>query len=411
LGTICLRFKFRPTKEIEEILGKAKIMEQRAVNWLIANKKTSLKSVRDALYFLLRQQFPDLHSQWVNSALKTATGIVHRFNKRKRKKQVKRPRLKNPFVSLSPHLFRVSFEGKYLKVTIFKSANDLEPIVLWFKPHHKYRRLLDEWKAGKCTLGQISLTRNSINIPLKFPDVPVYQPKSVIGIDSNENSLDYCVLEVKSDGQMKANLGTIDTSEIVRINRDYDRRIQKATKGKRNSKTKKRIQTKYGRLRRERTATLWHSIALMLVRMAGQQQGALVLERLNGMKARLTKASKRLRRRLLNHWSIMTFHRILDAKARAYGVPIVFVNPRGTSRACPICGVSLRGQAVCPSCGLSRHHVAAINVAYRGIEKFPSLSELGQGSVGDPRRPSSGSTVVRVAERCHDGNLGSLSTA
>ncbi|MFN4179209.1 MAG: hypothetical protein ACK4I8_02760, partial [Armatimonadota bacterium] len=56
--------------------------------------------------------------------------------------------------------------------------------------------------------------------------------------------------------------------------------------------------------------------------------------------------------------------------------------------------VSLRGQdKVCPSCRLSRHHVAAINIARRGIEKFPSLSGLGQGLMSDPCSLSSGSKV------------------
>jgi putative transposase len=394
-----LRFEFYSTKEIKEVLEKAKVMEQKAVNWLIANKKTSLSSVQHALYYPLREQFSQLHSHWIVSALKTATGIVHRFNKLKRKGKTKRPRLKKPFVTLSFHLLRISFDGKRLKVTIFKSANDLEPIVLWFKPHHKYRHLLDEWKAEKYTLGQITLTESSVSIPLKFPDQLTFQPATVIGIDSNENSLDYFNPET---GELK----TIDTSEIARINRDYDRRIQRATKGKKNPKAKKKIQAKYGRLRRERTRNLWHLIALMLVQMAVRQQGALVLERLSGMKVRLRNASKRLRKRLLNHWSIMTFHRILEEKAKVYGVPLVFVNPNGTSKTCPICGGCLRGQdKMCPSCGLSRHYVAAINIAHRGIEKFPSLSGLGQGFVGDPRRPPSDGTVVRSAVSHHGGKL------
>jgi putative transposase len=399
MGTICLRFKFHPTKEIKEILEKVKVMEQKAVNWLIANKKTSLGSVQHALYYPLREQFFQLHSHWIISALKTATGIVHRFNKLKRKGKVKRPKLKKPFVTLSSSLFKVSFDGKRLKVTIFKSANDLEPIVLWFKPHHKYRRLLDEWRTGKCTLGSITLTKNSVSIPLKFPDPPIYHPTTVIGIDSNENSLDYFNIATRE-------LATIDTSTITQINRDYDRRVRRATKKRNNPKAKKKIQSKYGRLRRERTKNFWHSIALMLVCMAAQQQAALALERLDGMKAKLRGTSKRLRRRLLNYWSIMSFHRILEAKTKAYGIPLVFVNPKGTSKTCPICGGCLRGQdKMCPSCGLSRHYIAAINIAYRGIEKFPSLSKLGQGFVGNPRCLSSGGTVVRSAVSHHDGKL------
>ncbi|MFN3421961.1 MAG: zinc ribbon domain-containing protein [Armatimonadota bacterium] len=83
----------------------------------------------------------------------------------------------------------------------------------------------------------------------------------------------------------------------------------------------------------------------------------------------------------------------MEAKCKAYGVPIVFVNPKGTSKSCPICGSILRGQDKrCPTCGLSRHYVAAMNIACRGIEKFPSLSGLGQGVVSAPCSLSSGST-------------------
>lgn len=396
MPTVCLRFKVRPRPDMTEILETVRYMEQKAVNWLIGNKKTSLKAVHDALYHQFRQQFQGLHSQWVISALKTATGIVHQFNRRKRKGKTKRPKLRKPFVSLNPHLFKVAWNGTWLRVTILKSAHDLEPIVFEFRPHHRYRLMLERWRNGEATMGQITLTPDTISIPIKFPPVPTYQPVTVIGIDSNENSLD-CF------NPQTGELITIDISEVARINRDYDRRVRKATKGKNNPKAKKKIQQKYGFLRKERTKQIWFLTALALIQMAGRAQAALALENLNGMKLNLRRVSKRMRQRLLNHWSIMTFHRILMAKAAEYGVPVVLINPQGTSKTCPICGECLRGQdKKCPTCGLSRHYVAAINIARRGLEKFPDLLRLGQGGDGDSQSLILWQHGKRSAVRCHD---------
>ncbi|MEM2568263.1 MAG: hypothetical protein QXH20_07350, partial [Candidatus Bathyarchaeia archaeon] len=143
MPTVCLKFRFHPRAETTGILEKVRYMERKAVNWLIGNNKTSLSAVHNALYHQFRQQFSELHSHWVKSALKTATGIVHQFNKRRRKGKAKRPNLKKPFVSLSPELFKVTWNGTWLRVTIVKSAHDLEPIVFEFRPHHKYRVMLD----------------------------------------------------------------------------------------------------------------------------------------------------------------------------------------------------------------------------------------------------------------------------
>ncbi|MFN4179726.1 MAG: IS200/IS605 family accessory protein TnpB-related protein [Armatimonadota bacterium] len=365
-------------------------MEQKAVNWLIANNKTALASVHNALYHSFKQLFPNLHSRWIVDSLRTATIIVHQFNKRKKKGKVRKPNLKKPFITLSNSFAKVSWDGKVLKVKIPKSPNDLEPLNFSFRPHGKYKQVLDKWLAGDCKIGDVTLTENSISIPFKFADAKVYEPKTVIGVDSNENSLDLFVMDAGL-------LGSMDTSEISRINRDHDRRIRKATRGKNNAKFKKKVQAKHGRLRKEKTRTLWSIFALMLINLAIQHQAALVLENLKGLKPNISlrQASKKMRQRLLNYWSIMVFHRILEAKCREHGVPIVFVNPKDTSKSCPICGGSLRGQdKECPTCRLSRHYVAAINIACRGKEKFPGVVLPGQGSVSDPCSLSSALKVL-----------------
>jgi putative transposase len=99
--------------------------------------------------------------------------------------------------------------------------------------------------------------------------------------------------------------------------------------------------------------------------------------------------SRRMRQRLLNFWSIMTFHRILVHKARFYGVPLIFVNPQNTSRACPVCGRvvdRLRGHALACPCGvrMGRHEAAAVNIARRGVEFLGGLGSRGRGRWATP---------------------------
>jgi putative transposase len=238
-------------------------------------------------------------------------------------------------------------------------------------------------------MGEPTLTAHSLSIPLKFPDPIPYKPEGVIGIDSNEGNL---TAFVTSTGEIRE----IDTGDVGKVNRDHLRREIKGTRGKHNPKAKKKIASKHGRIRREKTENFWHHLALALITWALGMKAALVLEDLRGMKERIGEGkSRRMRQRLLNFWSIMTFHRILVHKVRFYGVPVIFVDPRNTSRACPVCGRvvdRLRGPVRACPCGvrMSRHAAAAVNIARRGGGIPRGLRPSRQGSVGDPGGRSSG---------------------
>jgi len=239
-------------------------------------------------------------------------------------------------------------------------------------------------------MGEPTLTCNSISIPLKFPEFEPYKPKTVIAVDSNEMNL------TVYDG-VSGELKEIDTSYAARISREHERRVRKGTKGKQNPKAKRKVASKHGRIRREKVKNFWHHVALMLIAWAMANKAFIVLEDLKGIKGMIARKvnSRRMRQRLLNFWSVMTFHKILAQKARFYGVPLVFVEAKNTSRTCPECGrvkEGLRGHVFeCP-CGLKkgRHEVAAINIAYRGMEILGGKMLLRQGLVGDPCCLSSG---------------------
>lgn len=88
------------------------------------------------------------------------------------------------------------------------------------------------------------------------------------------------------------------------------------------------------------------------------------------------KAAKRGLNRVLSTASMARLGELVNYKAAASGVAVVTVDPKNTSRHCPRCGHTGKGnresQAVfsCTSCGFTANadSVAAVNIATRGVE-------------------------------------------
>jgi putative transposase len=385
MPTVCLRFRFEEHPRIRALTEACADIQRQAIDYALENGKTATFTIIQALYPSLRAQHPDLHANLIYGAIRSGARIVHGFRnqQRKGKTQADRPEIRRPSVYLTKQAVKIEWDGELLTVTIPVSPRDPEPIILTFRPHHKYRRLLDEWKAGRARMGEPTLTAHSLSIPLKFPDPIPYKPEGVIGIDSNEGNL---TAFVTSTGEIRE----IDTGYVGKINRDHLRREIKGTRGKHNPKAKKKIASKHRRIRREKTENFWHHLALALIAWALGMRAALVLEDLKGMKERIGEGkSRRMRQRLLNFWSIMTFHRILVHKARFYGVPVIWVDPQNTSRACPVCGrvgERLRGPVRACPCGarMGRHEAAAVNIARRGVEFLEGLGLRGRGRWATP---------------------------
>jgi hypothetical protein len=190
MPTVCLRFRFEEHPKIRALMEACADIQRQAVDYALENGKTATFTLIQALYPSLRAQHPDLHSNLIYGAIRSGARIVHGFRNRQRrgKTQADRPEIRRPSVYLVRQTVKIEWDGEILTVTIPVSPRDPEPIVLTFRPHHKYRRLLDEWKAGRARMGEPTLTAHSLSIPLKFPDPIPYKPEGVIGIDSNEGT-------------------------------------------------------------------------------------------------------------------------------------------------------------------------------------------------------------------------------
>jgi len=116
-----------------------------------------------------------------------------------------------------------------------------------------------------------------------------------------------------------------------------------------------------------------HKISATLVDIALRyDRPVIVLERLDGINNRL-KGSKRFKR-MVSSWTFRQLVTFIEYKAARYSIPVVFADPRGTSRTCPKCGHSTRANRPnqsrfrCVACNYQGNAdaVAAINIAALG---------------------------------------------
>jgi len=84
-------------------------------------------------------------------------------------------------------------------------------------------------------------------------------------------------------------------------------------------------------------------------------------------------------------WAFAQLRAFITYKALAAGVPVIFVDPRNTSRTCPSCGhvdkANRKSQTrfLCVSCGCAggADHFAAVEIGRRGTVSCPMTSRPG----------------------------------
>jgi IS605 OrfB family transposase len=209
----------------------------------------------------------------------------------------------------------------------------------------------------------------TIDVP---EDTPI-EPTRFLGVD-----LGIVNIATDSDG----NSYTGEAIEAVRARSATARQTYQATHTKSAKRRLKKMAGTQARFQR------WanHGLAKRLVAHAKDTKAALVLEELTHIRSRMT-VRKGQRSRQYN-WSFRQLREFVAYKAQQAGVPLLFVDPRNTSRTCSCCGYvdkkNRRTQAEfsCLRCGFTGHADinAARNLATRGFVTTPDLiaSRVGQ---------------------------------
>ncbi|MCS4539567.1 MAG: transposase [Thaumarchaeota archaeon] len=196
--------------------------------------------------------------------------------------------------------------------------------------------------------GSITLTDSIITIAFRR-NVEAIESLGQVGIDVNERNVTW------SDTQGKTE--QLNISEVAEIRERYKAiRAEIAQRTQKDRRVQQRLLSKYGKREKERTAHRIHQVTKKVVEHARKNKLGIVMEKLKGIRKLYRKGNFQGRsfRGRLNSWSFREIQRQVEYKASWEGIPVRYVNARGTSRNC-LCGSrmeELEGRRMrCPSCG------------------------------------------------------------
>jgi IS605 OrfB family transposase len=180
-------------------------------------------------------------------------------------------------------------------------------------------------------------------------------PSDALGVDLG-------VVNIATDSDGEVHSGHAVNNVRARHRRLRTKLQTKGTKGAR--RRLKRLSGKERRFARH----VNHVISKGIVAKAERTTRALALEDLKGIRERAR--ARTPQRATLHSWSFAQLRAFIDYKARRAGVRMIFVDPRHTSRTCPICGCvdksNRPSQSVfsCVQCGFAGHAdtIAAENI-------------------------------------------------
>jgi len=154
------------------------------------------------------------------------------------------------------------------------------------------------------------------------------------------------------------------------------------------TRSAKRLLKKRRRKERRFARDVNHVISKRIVEKAEGTGRAIGLEELSGIRGRTT--VRKSQRRQHHSWSFHDLRQKIAYKAALAGVPVIPVDPKNTSRICPICGcVDKRNRCTqstfsCIRCGFSGHAdtIAAVNIGRRAVVNQPNVStEMPKGNI------------------------------
>jgi len=377
--------------EIRHLFAEYRRIVNELIEYAHSHGVTSPRRLWYAKYHEMRQKHSTLPSHYIYVACQDAAGTYKSFVELKKLGmcEKERPVFKGRAIWLDRQLFKLDVEDWRVSIAVHGG----KWITLRLLYGKKYHERFKDMKPGEARLvlkddGNLYLNvvfRRAVVLPEISADA------KIIAIDINENVVVYGNNEFVE--RFETNEGIIRTRYFLKR-----RRIQSKIRGR---GLRARLLGKYRGREWRRIKEIYYKAVKRIIDKAKEADvKIIIMEDLKHLN-RKDKGSRELNGRI-HRWSYSRLQKILEYQAKLCGLHVKYVNPRGTSKTCPICGDELeessngRRLMKCWKCGLEEDKdvIAVKNLVKRYYEecmdvKLPKTSFNGrrQIDVGSPRSP------------------------
>jgi len=366
-GVLTLTIKMRVSpepgsyRELLDLMKRYRDALNHSIRVIIENKALSLGKAHKLLYNTLKEKF-NLPSKIAIDCYREAIAIARSWLRNPSRGKV--PTAKNPRIWVV-HGYSYRVRGEHVELI---GGLKLK-VIGWDRRYDGYpngeARLV--YKDGKFIL----------YIYKRIPKPAKYIPRGVLAVDINERHVvvGNSTLELRLETAVERALHYRKLAE--KLQKKYSSPRYMAWLRRRGIRERVRY---FHRKARSIVEDWAKKVSHKIVVLAKQYQYAVTREDLTGLIENLRKLPRDHRVALL----ILGYRRLefwLDWQAEKHGVPVVVVEPKGTSTTCPRCRARMRenGYRVlkCPGCGFEadRDTVAVLNIEKKALSKMGVASD------------------------------------
>ena len=336
------------------LMGDFRLAVNNAIRLGVHSNVTSKFALSKLAYKDFRKEHPDMYAKHLVSAFEVAGSILKNHRRRLRKKlPAQIPFVRKLFMKAENQAYKLDRENGIIDLPIRAGFH----IQLGLVMSEYHRRYLDD---ESLSLGSLTLLPDRVIVAIRKHPPKTYVPESIISLDTNERSLDGVLAkENRITAVVRAEFPEV--SIIQNIHHDRRKRLQK--KKSHDRRIMEKLCAREGEREHHRIDYRMHEVANTVLSFAEERRSVIVIEDLSEIRPRM---GKRMNRRI-SIWPRRKLHQIIEYKAAWRGIPVIKVDPRYSSRKCPVCGRiqdSRKGTEFVCECGwhIDRHINASINL-------------------------------------------------